>query len=235
MASTTPKLRAPPSPLAGINSRLLGAPDAPLLQRFMAENPAYFVAVHGALPTSSEALDELNSLPPATYSYGEKVLIGFQTEKGTLIAFANIVTDLFAPGVWLIATFYVATERHGSGDAKAYYLAIEQWAASHGAQWLRLGVVIGNTRAEKFWARAGFMDVIVRHGIAMGQRVNAMQVMVKSLRSATLDDYRALVAQDGGEPPEETIDAKVGACAGVGQAVPLSGDQIRSALEPVRR
>lgn len=79
------------------------------------------------------------------------------------------------------------------------------------------------------------MDVVVRHGIVMGQRVNAMQVMVKSLRGATLDDYRALVAQDGGEPPEETIDAKVGACAGVDQAVPLSGEQIRSALEPVRR
>ena len=194
--SAVPRFAAPLSPLPGITSRLLTIADAALLQRFLDDNPAYFIAVHGAAPKPGEALNELTSAPPVSYRYSDINLIGFLNRAGALVAYANLVTDLFATGVWLIGTFYVATEHHGRGVAPALFNAIENWAAQNGADWLRLGVVIGNTRAQRFWTRVGFTIVGVRAGVVMGARTNALQVIVKALRGGTLDDYRALVAHD---------------------------------------
>ena len=186
--------------MSGIASRLLTSADTALLQRFMDDNPAYFIAVHGAPPHASEAREEIESVPPASYPYGENYLIGFLNDTGALIAYANVITDLFVPGVWLIGTFYVATALHGNGVAQGLFKAIENWAAQRGADWLRLGVVIGNRRAERFWAQVGFADVAVREGVVMGARVNALRVMVKPLRGGVLTDYRALVRQDANAP-----------------------------------
>ena len=186
----------PPAPVAGVTSIVLGRSDAPLLQRFFDDNPAYFLTVQGAPAGPSEALDEITSLPPASYPFNETYVIGYRAESGALIALANVVTDFLAPGVWLIGTFYVATERHGTGLAHTLYDSIERWASAHGARWLRLGVVLGNTRAERFWTRVGFQNVKIRHGVVIGKRTNALQVMVKSLAGETVDCYRELVAHD---------------------------------------
>jgi GNAT superfamily N-acetyltransferase len=108
----------------------------------------------------------------------------------------NVVSDLLAPTVWHIGTFIVATSRHRSGDAQALYQELESWARGNGARWLRLGVVSGNARAERFWERQGFAQTRLRVGVNMGTLSNTVRVMFKALAGGSLQDYLALVERD---------------------------------------
>jgi ribosomal protein S18 acetylase RimI-like enzyme len=98
--------------------------------------------------------------------------------------------------VWHIGLFVVATSLHGGGVAQRWYGGIERWARDRGAQWLRLGVVEGNTRAERFWQGRGFSECRRRSGITMGQRCNTIRVMFKPLAAGTPSDYLSLVTRD---------------------------------------
>lgn len=187
----------PASPSPSLHVVRIGAAEVPLLQRFFDANPAYFLAVHGEPALPQEAHEEVHGALPAGFAYSEKLVIGWQQEHdGALAAMATVVTDLFAPGVWHLALFIVASARHGNGDARRLHDAIERWALGHGAQWLRLGVVQGNARAERFWASCGYAQVRVREGMVMGQRTNAVRVMLKALAGGAHDEYLARVARD---------------------------------------
>jgi hypothetical protein len=75
------------------------------------------------------------------------------------------------------------------------YRGLESWAASNGASWLRLGVVHGNVRAERFWERLGFIQTRTR-AVPMGRLTNTVRVMVKPLAGGTLEHYLSLVQRD---------------------------------------
>ena len=92
--------------------------------------------------------------------------------------------------------FLVPERLHGTGFAQCAYAALEAWMAAAGARWLRLGVVQGNDRAERFWRSRGYRVVRERDGVAMGRKVNRLLVMAKPLAGETLDDYFALVERD---------------------------------------
>jgi hypothetical protein len=61
---------------------------------------------------------------------------------------------------------------------------------------MRLGVVAGNGRAERFWEGRGYREVRRREGLAMGRRTNDVRVMIKSLCRQPFDEYFALVERD---------------------------------------
>jgi RimJ/RimL family protein N-acetyltransferase len=174
----------------------LDSSDVARLQRFFELNPGYFFAVGGQPPTPSEGEEEIHGALPDGWPYTRKWIIGFEDDAGSMIGMANIVSDLLAPRVWHIGLFMVATGLHGSGAAYALYRHLEHWAFDLGARWLRLGVVEGNTRAERFWERCAFVDVRKRDAVAMGKRINTLRVMAKPLAGGTLDKYLALVARD---------------------------------------
>jgi ribosomal protein S18 acetylase RimI-like enzyme len=186
--------------IAGLQTKLLGASDEALLQRFFDDNPAYFLAIQGEPAGPAEARDEIHSLPPADWPFTKKWLIGAVDDEGRLVAFTNILSDLLAPGAWHIGLFIVATAWQGRGLAPALYRELEAWASASGAEWLRLGVVEGNTRAERFWAGRGFVSVRKRGGYRMGRRTNVVCTMFKPLSGGTLADYLALVERDRPEP-----------------------------------
>jgi GNAT superfamily N-acetyltransferase len=186
----------PSSALPALQVIRLGDAEVPLLQRFFDANPAYFFSVHGEPAQPTEAHEEVHGALPAGFSHGEKLVIGWQQADGELAAMANVVTDLLAQHVWHIGLFIVASARHGNGDAQRLHDALEQWARAHGAQWLRLGVVQGNARAERFWASCGYTQVRLRVGMVMGQRTNTVRVMAKPLSGGTLDHYLAQVPRD---------------------------------------
>jgi GNAT superfamily N-acetyltransferase len=190
------KVRLPTSPLPALRVIRLGDAEVPLLQRFFDANPAYFEAVHGEPALPNEAHDEVHDTVPADFGHSEKLAIGWQQPDGELAAMATVVTDLLAKHVWHIGLFIVASARHGNGDARRLHDGIEQWARDHGAQWLRLGVVQGNARAERFWAACGYTQVRVREGLVMGQRTNTVRVMLKPLAGGTFDEYLAQVPRD---------------------------------------
>ena len=192
----------PTSPLPWLRVVELGPGDAPLLQRFFEANPAYFDAVFGEPAGAGAARDEIRDLPPAGWSFTRRWLLGYAADDGELAAVADVVSDLLVPDVWHIGLFIVATSRHGSGDAGVLYRGLESWAASHGARWLRLGVVQGNARAERFWEAQGFVETRTRARVEMGRRTNTLRVMVKPLPGGTLDAYLAAVPRDRPEPAD---------------------------------
>lgn len=62
------------------------------------------------------------------------------------------------------------------GLAQALHAELEAWAVSNGANWLRLGVVQGNGRAERFWESLGYVEFRTRIGVEMGKRTNTLRV-----------------------------------------------------------
>jgi GNAT superfamily N-acetyltransferase len=169
---------------------------APLLQQFFEENPAYFVATSGEPAGPLEAIEEITSKVPAEMPFTKKWVVGYVGAEGSLVAMANLITDLLAVSIHHIGTFILATRFHGSGQAQLLYQGLERWAVSQGAAWLRLGVVQGNTRAERFWAAQHYVPVRERPGIEMGKRVVTVRNMVKPVAGGLLEEYFAIAPRD---------------------------------------
>ncbi|MEP6997364.1 MAG: GNAT family N-acetyltransferase [Betaproteobacteria bacterium] len=178
----------------------LCAEDTPELQRFFELNPEYFFAVNGEAPGPAEAHEAIHSTLPDGWTFTRQWTIGFVDEMDSLVGMANVVSDLLASGVWHIGLLIVATRLHGSGAAQSLYEHLESWARDSGAQWFRLGVVEGNTRAERFWERCAFVEIRKRTAVEMGKRVNVLRVMAKPLAGRSLDEYLTLVPRDRPEP-----------------------------------
>jgi len=175
--------------------------SAGILQAFYDANPEYNLAVCGEPPPADAAHETFGSLPPAGWPYERKWVLGFRTGDGDLVGVADLLSNLFVDGVWHVGLFIVATALHGTGAARVLYDGLEAWMVARGAQWARLGVVVGNARAERFWERLGYVDVRHREGIVMGRRVNAIRVMVKPLGGEGVERYLAWVARDRPGPP----------------------------------
>jgi len=191
----------PSSPVSALRAIELTPEEEPLLQRFFEENPEYFIAAHGERAGPNEAREEIHGELPAGWSFTRKYLVGYTDEAGSLVAMANVITDLLAKDVWHIGLFIVATARHGTGDAQALNEGLERWAMANGAKWLRLGVVRGNARAERFWESLGYVQTRTREGVQMGKRTNTVRVMVKPLAGGTIEEFLSLVPRDRPEVP----------------------------------
>ena len=172
----------------------------PRLQAFFEANPEYHVAVNGEPPRPEEARDEYESMPPAGWPFGRKWVLGYVERGEEMVGMADVLSDLFAPGIWHLGTFIVATRLHGSGTAAAMYEALEAWMRANDARWVRLGVVAGNARAERFWERRGYRELRRREGVAMGRKVNAIRVMAKPLVPGEWSDYFDKVGRDRPDP-----------------------------------
>jgi GNAT superfamily N-acetyltransferase len=185
----------------GLRAIVLDADAVPRLQRFFEANPDYFLAVNGEVAGPGEAHEEVYGTLPAGWPFTRKWVVGLVDGDGVVVAMLNVVSDLLAAGVWHIGLFMVDGAARGSGLAQALLGRLERWAAAGGASWLRLGVIAGNARAERFWARAGFVEVRRREGVAMGRKVNTVRVMAKSLVGEGLPAYLVRVPRDRPDAP----------------------------------
>ena len=180
----------------GLRALECGEADVPALQRFLEENPEYFLAVSGEGPHAGQAREELEDRPPPGWPWDGKWMLRFVDADGAMVALADVVSNLLAPGVWHVGLFIVATRLHGSGRASEAFGALEGWVRDGGAQWLRLNVAVGNTRAERFWERTGFAEVRRREGVRIGRQDNTMRVMLKPLAGGSFAEYLARVPRD---------------------------------------
>jgi GNAT superfamily N-acetyltransferase len=182
---------------AGLHARELRADEVPQLQALFDANPGYFVSVNGRPAKPDEARAEFDEMPPPHLGFSRRWCLGLFDRGHTLVGVAIVVADLGAPGVWHLALYLLATAMHGRGVAGPTYAALEAWVRGQGARWLRLGVVEGNTRAQRFWARQGFQAVRQREGIDTGGRINTVHVLVKPVTAgADLAAYLALMPRD---------------------------------------
>ena len=175
---------------------LLSVDDVVMLQEFFDENPAYFLAVSGRPAAPDAASEQLSGQVPPEFSYSKQFSIGFIDRHQRLLGVADVVSDLMTAGAWHIGLFMITTEQHGCGLGFSLYQALAAWIEDQGARWIRLGVVVGNSVAERFWARQQFIEVRMRHGVLMDGKLNDVRVMVKPLRDNLLSDYRVLMPRD---------------------------------------
>lgn len=170
--------------------------DIPIIQTFLENNPEYFLSAEGCPPTDSQAKEEFESELPEEWAFTSKHAIGFVDASEEVTGFATIVSDLFTGGVWHIGLLIVSTDKHGQGVARDLYEGLEHWLKASGAKWLRLGVIAGNTRAERFWERNGYLETRRRYGVVMRDAIQTVRVMVKPLGEAGLGEYLNLVSRD---------------------------------------
>lgn len=197
MSGTAPALFSGPS----FRALEIVDEDLPALQRFFDENPEYFLAVGGERAGPDTAHEEFEDRPPAGWPWDGKWLIRFVDDAGAIVAVADVIANLLAKGVWHVGLFIVATRLHGSGAAHELYGALEAWARRGGAGWMRLNVVVGNARAERFWEKTGYFEVRRRGGVEIGQRVNVVRVMLKPLGDESLPAYLQRIPRDRAESP----------------------------------
>lgn len=178
-------------------ARELRREELPALQAFFDTNPEYFQTINGRLAKPDEAAQEFDDLPPPHLRFGRRWVLGFFEPSGAIAGLTVVLGDFSVPGVWHVSLFMLASSLHGRGQGQAAYRALEDWMSVQGAQWLRLGAVLGNAKAERFWGRQGFTELRQRHGIDTGGRLNTVRVYAKPLRAgAVLDDYLRLMPRD---------------------------------------
>ena len=195
----------PQSPLPNLRTMELTSGHESILQQFFDANPEYFFAVQGEPAGPKEAHEEIHSQLPEGWIFTKKWVIGYLDESGSLAAVANIISDFLVVGVWHIGLFMVATSLYGTGTAQILYHGLESWARSNGADWLRLGVVKGNRRAERFWESLGYLQARTRDGYPIGQQIHTVRVMFKPLSGGNLEQYVSLLERDRPEPPSTLV------------------------------
>lgn len=189
-------MECPQSSVPDLRVDALTAEDEAAVQVFFEANPGYFMVCNGQPAQPLEAREELNGEVPHGWEYGRRWVWGYVDGQGTLVALVNIISDLWVSGVWHTAFFIVDSSRHGRGDARMIHQDIERWAQHNGAQWMRLVVVQGNVRAERFWAKLGYRQTRTREGIEMGKRINTVRMMIKPLGERTVEEHLQRVPRD---------------------------------------
>jgi GNAT superfamily N-acetyltransferase len=166
------------------------------LQALFEANPDYFVAVNGQPPDPDEAQREFYELPPPHITYGARWFAGVFDRAENLRGLIIIVSDLSAKGIWHTALFFLERSLRGTGAAQELHASIEALAFASGARWLRLGVVEGNLRAERFWSRCGYVEIRTRQLINASGQTKTTKVMVKPLAGGALSEYFQLAPRD---------------------------------------
>ena len=87
------------------------------------------------------------------------------------------------------------------GEGPKATSAQEEFDSAPPPEFPRLGVVLGNVRAERFWQHQGYAELRRRHDIPIGLRSNTVRVLLKPLQGGTTDEYLALVGRDRPDAP----------------------------------
>lgn len=196
-----------------LQARPLRADEVPTLQRLLEADPSYFLAVNGRPPDPDEAQVEFDERPPPHLPWRANHVLGLYARgdddgaEGPLRGVMIVVEDLVVDGTWHVALLWLTGELHGRGLAAAIYRAAEAWMVAAGARWVRLGVVSGNARAERFWARMGFTTLRWRRAVDTGGRVNDVRVMLRVPGAADVTAAEAGIADYLSRAPRDRPDA----------------------------
>ena len=181
---------------ADLAARELLAHEVPRLQSLFDANPAFSMRVNARPFAPDEAQEEFDSYPPPGLGYTRRYFLGLFDRTGELAGLAVVFADFCAPAVWHVSFFLLAESLHGRGVGARAWRALEAWMVGAGARWVRLGVVVGNAPAERFWERAGFVDVHLRRGMDTGGRSNDIRILARSPAGEPVEAYLALVPRD---------------------------------------
>jgi len=170
--------------------RLIDARHSQALAALYQHNPDYWLSMAGSVPSASMArLDLVQSVE------GKSPKLGIYDAHQVLIGVCFLVRDFLAPHVWHIEFFLISTELRGTGVSHEIFGGLADRIQILGGQWMRLGCVTTDARANRFWNDQGFVDLGIWQGRVLGKTVE-LQLKWKSLAGGTLSDYFQVVPND---------------------------------------
>jgi GNAT superfamily N-acetyltransferase len=154
------------------------------------DNPDYWNSIAGASPTPAMVAKDLEA-----GEVGRFPKLGFFDAHQQLIGVCYLNRDFLAAHVWHIEFFLVSSDLRGTGASTEILQELECWIQSQGGQWLRLGSVTTDKRANRFWNKQGFTDLGHWQGRILQQSVT-LQLKFKSLTGGTLENYLQALPND---------------------------------------
>ena len=163
--------------------RLDPARDEPAVQAVFERCAAFNIVVEGR-PPGPNAASEFFGMAPDGWRSEEIDKLGVYDRDGRMIGLLESVSGYPEPGVTHLGLLMLEPNARGRGLGADLYRAYEEWAASRGAERIRLGVVADNEPGHRFWARTGFIETSRTEPQAMGEKIQTIRVMVRDLSAS---------------------------------------------------
>ena len=133
----------------------LGPEDGPAAQALLERCADFFGLVYGHPPEAAEAQSLFVGLPEGR-TYDDKFTGGISVAD-ELVGIIDAIRDHPVPDDWALGLLLFVPERRSDGLGREVYEGFEGWAATLGANAVRLVVQDQNRRARAFWERLGFV------------------------------------------------------------------------------
>lgn len=131
--------------------------DAVAVASLYVRSSDYFREQDGEAPTLADARELFADIPPEKTPQDQTVF-GLQGDN-RLDAVAAILRGYPLTGTWYLGLMIVDAKKRGRGLGRAFYSALEEWAARHGAMEIRLAVLEKNGLGQRFWRSLGFEEI----------------------------------------------------------------------------
>jgi len=137
----------------GLALRRATAADVPAIQAILDDDPVTWELLEGAPLVPNEAELMLTLVPPG----------GSVDRKHLFVADGACVIDLYAgypdPPIWYLGLIFLTRAARGHGAGTRALARLAAYVRAHGGTALRLGVVVENAAARRFYDRLGFAHV----------------------------------------------------------------------------
>lgn len=114
--------------------------------------PAVLDAVHGWVQAAVDAIGP------------DQAVLVAEDDRGRRVGFVTVARNTHwagAPQAY-VGELVVAEDAEGSGVGRALLAAVAAWARDHGCATVALDTGAANTRARRFYARAGFVEESIK-------------------------------------------------------------------------
>jgi GNAT superfamily N-acetyltransferase len=166
--------------------RDLAPSEAPLVARFYAQAPDYWLLAEGACDPDRQAAEFFTDAPPGCDPAASHRLGLFLPEPGSapgvgdgaegrLSGVAELSFGFPEPRDAYLGLMLLGPWAQGAGHGKAFLAQVETLARVRGATRLLLAVLDANPRGRAFWDREGFRGTgLFRHDTDTGHRIERL-------------------------------------------------------------
>jgi len=131
--------------------------DAERVQQLLDSCSDYYELHEGCVTPPDAGAYELSAVPP-TRSASDLLVVGLEDLSGRVTALIQILRGYPADDIWWIGLLVVSPELRGEGLGRELLTHVCDAAVAALVPELQLAVSVNNSRAEKFWRGAGFVD-----------------------------------------------------------------------------
>lgn len=139
------------------NLQILSINDLNSIKKLCESCSDYYIMSGGVLPTEEEINEIFTDLPP-NKKQQDKHLFGV-FKSNILVGIVDVVRDFPINDEWIIGLLLLKPNERGKGLGEKIHEVLIQWAKPLGAKSFRVGVIIENINAIRFWDRLGYIEI----------------------------------------------------------------------------